>query len=234
MGRKRQWNVFLAFVVMAALVGACCSTSVEKQIIGKWEPASEKGDTLEFFSDGTLIVSDGGEQAVGTYTFLDETRIKIELSGFYALGGAAIRTVSITDDTLYMTVEDGSTSSYHRQGTGSVGVVATTAEQPAPEVGKSSSVGSTSPVANSCNDVAGLSTCTEYASEAMELLGVGFYKGICDLTGSWSSSACPTASVVGSCDDNAGKVTKYYSSGKIKYTASTARSTCDQLNGTFK
>jgi len=89
--------------------------------------------------------------------------------------------------------------------------------------------------AKSCDDGKSLSQCSEYTDKSMELLGEDFYKSICELTsGKWSADKCPTEGVAGKCDDGAGSMTYYYSSGDLAYTKETAKKSCEDLMGTFK
>ena len=89
--------------------------------------------------------------------------------------------------------------------------------------------------AKSCNDHDVLSTCSEYTKDSMELLGEDFYKGICELTnGKWTTDPCPTANVIGKCDDGDGAMTYYYSDGESVYDKETAQQACKDMLGTFK
>ena len=82
--------------------------------------------------------------------------------------------------------------------------------------------------ANSCDDSKALSQCTEFDHAAMELLGVEFYKGWCELTdGNWSEARCPTAHVVGTCEEE-GEVTFYYSTGDLEHDAASANEACEK------
>jgi len=86
----------------------------------------------------------------------------------------------------------------------------------------------------SCSDASSLSQCTEYTAASMELLGREFYKSICELTaGAFSAAPCPRSDLVGTCDDGEGGVTFYYSSGELKYTAESAKASCNLLEGTW-
>jgi len=87
----------------------------------------------------------------------------------------------------------------------------------------------------SCDDSTSLSQCSEYTKGSMELLGEDFYKGMCELTsGKWSTGKCPTENLTGTCDDGAGGVTYYYSTGDLQYSAESAKSSCDLLGSTWK
>jgi hypothetical protein len=89
--------------------------------------------------------------------------------------------------------------------------------------------------AMTCDDLSSISQCSEHTRKSMKLLGQDFYQGMCELTdGKWSDTACPADGVVGRCDDGEGSVTIYYSTGGSPYDASTARESCEFLDGSFK
>ncbi len=93
---------------------------------------------------------------------------------------------------------------------------------------------STGALYKSCNDAGSISQCSEYTKKAMSLLGEDFYKSICDLTeGTWSGDSCPTANLVGKCDDGEGTITLYYSDGGSPYDEKTAKKDCGELMGKF-
>jgi len=89
-------------------------------------------------------------------------------------------------------------------------------------------------IAKTCNDLESLSSCTHYAPEALGLLGVGFFRGMCELVGGrWGTEPCPTADAVGACDDGSGTLTTYYSTGDLAYDAVVARESCVMIDGVF-
>ena len=71
-------------------------------------------EAFEFFKDGTLSVADKGMSLAGKYSFVDDTRIKLELGGIGALAGPQIATVSISGGELSLTDQKGKVSRYKR------------------------------------------------------------------------------------------------------------------------
>ena len=58
-------------LVVVTLISACGSTSLDKQIVGMWEPVGAGHESLEFFPDGRIILYSGNEPIVGQYSFLE-------------------------------------------------------------------------------------------------------------------------------------------------------------------
>ena len=86
-----------------------------------------------------------------------------------------------------------------------------------------------------CNDLSSISQCSEHTRKSMKLLGEDFYKGMCEMTsGSWGDTPCPADDIVGRCDDGDGSITIYYSGGGSPYDSSTAKESCEFLDGSFK
>lgn len=87
-----------------------CTSEAEKLIVGRWE-AVDNAQTVEFFNDGTLLVSRGEALVGGGYKFLDETHLRL---GFGDQDEAMVVEVSLSDDELIMTEEEGTEIVYHR------------------------------------------------------------------------------------------------------------------------
>jgi hypothetical protein len=110
--RTKIW--FIAFcLILLSLLSASCSTA-ENQIIGKWEEVGGDGGTVSFYKDGTVIFGDSvfGNLS-GTYAFVDKSTIKVEMSGFLALGGAQLFEISISNGSMTMT-NSGYSSNYKK------------------------------------------------------------------------------------------------------------------------
>lgn len=80
----------------------------------------------------------------------------------------------------------------------------------------------------SCDNSVSVSSCRDLSGGAFAL-GEEFQRNLC--MGTYSAAACPTANVVGSCDDGMGTITRYYSTGTLPYTAESARSECMMITG---
>lgn len=75
-----------------------------------------------------------------------------------------------------------------------------------------------------CDNSANVSTCRDLSGGAF-VLGEDFQRSLC--LGTYTSGGtCPTAGVVGSCDDGSGTITRYYSTGSLPHTVDTARADC--------
>jgi hypothetical protein len=80
-----------------------------------------------------------------------------------------------------------------------------------------------------CDVSSNLSSCRDLSGGAF-VLGEQFQRDLC--MGTYTSGgACPAPARVGSCDDGAGTITRYYSTGSIPYTLETARSECTAMAG---
>ena len=93
------------------LVGSNPSAGLSKQILGKWKSGTE---TMEFFSDGTIIVLSNGNYIAGNYRFVDPGRMRLEFSGLWALLGVVVADVSIEGDTLWLKLPGQSADVYRR------------------------------------------------------------------------------------------------------------------------
>ena len=81
----------------------------------------------------------------------------------------------------------------------------------------------------SCDVISAMSTCRDMGPQAF-VLGEDLVRSLC--AGTYQpAGTCPTANLVGSCDEGAGTLRRYYSSGGFPYTADTARQDCQILPG---
>ena len=105
-------------LAFAALWLVACSESPEEQIVGKWRVAnSTDGNVLEFYQDGTVTFFESitGLSVNGEYAFLNDEKIKVELSGILAITGATIYTVVFSDDRMTLKPQNGgNVSTYDR------------------------------------------------------------------------------------------------------------------------
>jgi len=101
----------MGVILIGLLLLATGCGGLESQIVGRWQGSA---DTIEFFSDGTVTIADPLMPLTGTYSFVDDNRVRIELGGLGALAGPFIVTVAISGDTLSLTGPDGSTDTYTR------------------------------------------------------------------------------------------------------------------------
>ncbi len=73
-------SIGLSLLILSVmLLFSGCGRSPQEAIVGKWNMSGEE-TTLEFQADGTLISTDpSGEVTSGTYTFVDEHRVRLRL-----------------------------------------------------------------------------------------------------------------------------------------------------------
>lgn len=93
--------------------------------------------------------------------------------------------------------------------------------------------GSAGAVKSMC-DMPADSECTNNREDAY-MLGESFLSEMCGaMEGTFAAGKeCATDNVVGRCDDEAGSITLYYSTGEDGYTAATAKEDCDGLESKF-
>jgi len=100
----------LLLVVIMGLVMMGCSDPKE-DILGKWKSTDAK---MELFKDGTVSIEKKGTPFSGTYTILEENRIKMTI---VAMGMEMTRVASfkLSDTELLLTSEDdGKVTTYNR------------------------------------------------------------------------------------------------------------------------
>lgn len=85
-------------------LGACSSTS--SKIVGKWQAiAANDRSAYEFFKDGTVLYYIGGEPQKGTWKFLDDGRLVVDIP---VMGGeVTIYNVTFEGDTAVFKSSDG-------------------------------------------------------------------------------------------------------------------------------
>lgn len=102
----------LPAAMLCTLLVASCGSDPKDDLLGKWE-SSGGASSVEFFKDGTIQNVSRIGVSVGTYTFVDENRIKIEFRGAKPF----IMTVSISGDELTVGMPNGQSAKYFRAGT---------------------------------------------------------------------------------------------------------------------
>jgi hypothetical protein len=104
----KRMVVFL-FLVVAVIAMSGCSSSPQELLVGKWvnsEPPKNRRDIFRgfhFFEDGTisLLTTSGG--IGGSYSFVDEDKVKMTMKGWMGLAGPQIYTMDFSDaDTLVL------------------------------------------------------------------------------------------------------------------------------------
>ncbi len=112
MYRRKSINftvVFLIVCLSVSLIFSGC-TSQKSNIVGKWQEIGNT-ETVEFFSDNRVTVADGGLPFTGDWSYLDDGRIKIEIT---MLGTTYSMTGRIEGDVLSITIPNGQISKYQK------------------------------------------------------------------------------------------------------------------------
>jgi hypothetical protein len=97
---KKTFKVLSILVICLLLISAC---SPKQKLIGKWQN-EQSGEILEFFKDGTISMTTLGMSFTGSYSILDDTNLKITISGLLGIGGSQIYEYSVSGDTLTLTI----------------------------------------------------------------------------------------------------------------------------------
>jgi formylglycine-generating enzyme required for sulfatase activity len=93
---------FFCLIFSTLFLVSC--TSLESEIIGKWQAVNGNGETIEFYKDGTITTTSSVEiNIVGDYRFIDKNTIRIDSSGLMGLVGPQVFDVKISNDTLILT-----------------------------------------------------------------------------------------------------------------------------------
>ncbi len=106
--RRKVWIVILVVLLAASACGG-----PRRSIIGKWDQVGG-GETLEFYTDGTVVATGVGMTISGTYTFIDDEHIRIDLSGLWGIAGPQVFRVSISGNRMVLEDSYGSTFEYTR------------------------------------------------------------------------------------------------------------------------
>lgn len=119
-GNRRVTVILGAVFIVAAITllsffnDGFTNGNASHEIVGRWQ-SEDSPSWSEYFADGTVRIYYPKLETTlgGTYTFLDDGRLKVEMS---ALGVTDIGVygVSIMGDELTFTYENGSTAVYHR------------------------------------------------------------------------------------------------------------------------
>jgi hypothetical protein len=106
---KRVFFSLLAVLLSVSLLSGCSNKPADL-LLGQWVvPTSQNSRHgihrgFEFFVDGTLSVLTTTGAIGGSYSFIDEDTIKLEMGGILSLAGAQVLDLTFEDhDTLVMT-----------------------------------------------------------------------------------------------------------------------------------
>ncbi len=90
-------------VLLILLLGACVPTSKEALLVGKWGEGD--ASAFEFFDDGTVVLEPEGDRMSGTYSFLDDGRLRIEFSVMGTLSVHTYSNVDVSKEQLSLTID---------------------------------------------------------------------------------------------------------------------------------
>jgi hypothetical protein len=93
------------------LVG--CTQSPQSAIVGTWQEV-DGTEVLQFHHSGDLLQEDSGGAMGASYRFVDDTQIRVDFGGPAVYAPPRTYTVSIEDDVLVLTGEEGRTVRYRR------------------------------------------------------------------------------------------------------------------------
>lgn len=100
--------VFLLFILSSVSE----ASNLQSRIIGKWVEV-DGDEKIEFLKDGTVIIVSKGFSGVGDYRFIDENRLRMNISGFWGIAGAQVFEISIDKEGhLIIKEPDGKVSEY--------------------------------------------------------------------------------------------------------------------------
>lgn len=103
-------KIVLGLVIVGGVLDLEGCRSNKTALVGKWQEVG-KTEVIEFFSDGRMSVSGGVMNTAGSWTLLDDGRVKIELT---VLGMTAVMTGKVEGDILRLEM-DGRTGQYRRR-----------------------------------------------------------------------------------------------------------------------
>jgi hypothetical protein len=95
----------LTFVVLLALFLFACSSRSEDRMVGKWQQV-DGTQVMQFFNNGTLIVSDRGKSMDGVYKILSDGRVRLEI-GDPSKGVNMLWEVSVSPNELSFSAPTG-------------------------------------------------------------------------------------------------------------------------------
>lgn len=102
--------LFFMTIILALALSAC--SSPKRAIVGQWEQTGG-GETIEFFKEGTVVSTSFAIRSTGDYDWVDDSHIRINMTGLFGLGGSQVFLVSISGDTLELSMS-GVTYTYSR------------------------------------------------------------------------------------------------------------------------
>ena len=105
-------KTFTSFIWLAALLAlTSCSKPEQAAIVGRWHEIGTPG-LAAFHEDGTVEISYGQTELSGRYSFISQSKLKIELSGKGAVVGPRVYEFVFTDGKMSWTDVAGTKSEF--------------------------------------------------------------------------------------------------------------------------
>ena len=89
-------SIVLSLIIICMVFLVSCSAS--KSIVGSW--TDDSGSSFNFYEDGTLTINSGLLSTSGTYTFVDNDTMEVQLDGLLGIAGATVYDVEISKGEL--------------------------------------------------------------------------------------------------------------------------------------
>jgi hypothetical protein len=78
--RGQFWLLQIIFVCSCVLILSGCKKTPQRQILGKWNVDGQQ-TTVEYLKDGTYITAQNGQSSIGSYRFLDDSHLELNITG---------------------------------------------------------------------------------------------------------------------------------------------------------
>jgi len=101
----------LALLLVATT--ASCHRDPKSAILGKWKQIGGN-ETLQFFPDGTFAINSAAGNYVAKYSLPDGEHLRVEFSGFEAVGGIQLWGMKVSSDSLTLMLPEDKTATYQR------------------------------------------------------------------------------------------------------------------------
>lgn len=103
---------YLLLILSILFIFYACSSKPSELILGKWQDGS--GTSMEFFKDGTGMLTDSGPQVLGMkmkmnfkYIILDDKRVKMDINGPFGGATTIYKINNISKNEMDLTDENG-------------------------------------------------------------------------------------------------------------------------------
>ena len=98
-------------LLLTAILFVGCFADTKTDIIGKWKNETTK---MELFKDGTVSINKNGTPMTGTYSVLEDDRLKMTITAM-GMTMTQVAKIKLKDNSLSLTAEDNNkTTNYTR------------------------------------------------------------------------------------------------------------------------